>query len=174
MNRENLEHLIRAAGIISECKTIIVIGSQSILGKYPNAPDLVRQSMEADLIPVEHPERWNLIDGVLGELSPFHETFGYYADGVETNTATLPNDWQERLIEIENPNTNGIKGLCLEPHDMVISKLIAGREKDKVVAKALATAKLIDSEILYERLDATEVNKEIKEIIRAHIDRIFN
>jgi len=130
--------------------------------------------MEADLIPVEHPERWNLIDGVLGELSPFHETFGYYADGVETNTATLPNDWQERLIEIENPNTNGIKGLCLEPHDMVISKLIAGREKDKVVAKALATAKLIDSEILYERLDATEVNKEIKEIIRAHIDRIFN
>ena len=80
MKRQEIEHLIWAAGAITESDEIIVIGSQSILGAYPDA---LLRSREADLIPVQHPERWNLVDGVLGELSPFDETFGYFADGVE-------------------------------------------------------------------------------------------
>ncbi len=87
MKREEIEHLIRAAGAITESDEIIVIGSQSILGAFPDAPDALLRSREADLIPVQHPERWNLVDGVLGELSPFDETFGYFADGVEEKAA---------------------------------------------------------------------------------------
>lgn len=38
MKRSELEHLIRAAGSIADDAEIVVIGSQSILGQFPNAP----------------------------------------------------------------------------------------------------------------------------------------
>src|SRR6266851_967339 len=43
--------------------------------------------MEADLYPRYRSELAELIEGSLGELSPFHQTFGYRADGVSPNTA---------------------------------------------------------------------------------------
>lgn len=130
MKRYEIEHLIRAAGAITQSNEIIIIGSQSILGSFPQAPEALLQSREADLIPAQYPERTDLIDGVLGELSPFDETFGYYADGVDKTTAILPDGWEERLVKIANSNTNNIAGLFLEPHDLMVSKLFAGREKD--------------------------------------------
>jgi hypothetical protein len=38
MNRDQLEHVIRAAAAISEDDEIYVFGSQSILGAYPDPP----------------------------------------------------------------------------------------------------------------------------------------
>ena len=70
--------------------------------------------MEAVLVPLEHSERWRLIDEVIGESSPFHEEFGYYAGGVEIGTAVLPQGWRHRLVSICNENTRGIAGLCLQ------------------------------------------------------------
>ena len=169
MQRMNLEHLIRSAGAISECKEIIVIGSQSILGKYPNAPEEALLSMEADLIPVEHPERSDLIDGVMGELSSFHDTFGYYGDGCDETTSTLPSGWKHRLIVIENENTNGIKGLCLEPHDMAIAKLVAGRDKDLKVCSVLFQNKMLDKSTLLERLEQTEINDIVYSNVKKNI-----
>jgi hypothetical protein len=81
MTRGEFEHIIRAAGAVADETRLIIIGSQAILAQFPNAPVILRQSMEADVIAVDHPEKWNLIDGTLGEGSPFHETFGYYAEG---------------------------------------------------------------------------------------------
>lgn len=40
MTRSELEHLIRAAGTIVDDIEIIIIGSQSILGQFPDAPEL--------------------------------------------------------------------------------------------------------------------------------------
>ncbi|WP_133166932.1 hypothetical protein [Solimicrobium silvestre] len=51
MKRQQLEHLLRASGTILGETQFIVIGSQSILGKYPEAPDDLLMSMEADFIP---------------------------------------------------------------------------------------------------------------------------
>jgi hypothetical protein len=34
-----------------------------------------------------NPDRADLIDGTIGELSPFHATYGYYAHGVGESTA---------------------------------------------------------------------------------------
>ena len=157
----NLEHLIRSAGAVAECKEIIVIGSQSILGKYPDAPEEALLSMEVDLIPVEHPERSDLIDGVLGELSSFHDTFGYYGDGCDETTSVLPKRWKDRLVVIDNPNTNGIKGLCLEPHDMAIAKLVAGRDKDLKVCSVLFRHGMLNKNTLIERLEQTEVDSSV-------------
>jgi hypothetical protein len=39
VNRLQLEHLIRAASSIADDPDIVIIGSQAILGQYPDAPD---------------------------------------------------------------------------------------------------------------------------------------
>ncbi len=76
MKRTQLEHIIRAAATIAEDDEIIVIGSQAVLGQFPEAPAELCVSNEADVYPKNKPERWELIDGTIGELSPFHDTFG--------------------------------------------------------------------------------------------------
>lgn len=156
MRREDLEHLIRAAGAITGSRRIVVIGSQSVLGQFPNcAPWRATLSMEADLLPIDQPDRTALITGSLGELSPFHNTFGYYGDGVSLETATLPSGWQDRLVPVENANTNGYVGLCLDVHDAMIAKYFAGREKDHEFCLALAQSGLVDRATLFDRLAAT-------------------
>ncbi len=87
MNRAALEHILRAASAITNEREFIVIGSQSILGQYPNAPDSLLVSIEADVYPRYAPERSDIVDGAIGELSQFHQTFGYYAHGVDQTTA---------------------------------------------------------------------------------------
>ncbi len=100
MRRSELEHLIRAAAAITNEYELVVIGSKSILGAYPQAPDTLLQSMEADLYPLNRPELADLIDGAIGELSPFQERFGYYAQGVGPDTAVLPAGWEQRLVKV--------------------------------------------------------------------------
>src|SRR6266508_6557476 len=130
MKRSDLEHILRASEDATGEKEFIVIGSQSILASSPDAPRELRQSMEADLYPRFKQELASIIEGTLGRYSQFDETFGYYADGVGPETATLPPGWEQRLIAITNENTRGAVGWCLEPHDLAISKLAARREKD--------------------------------------------
>jgi len=130
MNRRQLEHVLRASGSISGSRDIVVIGSQAILGAHPDAPEELLRSMEADIYPLDAPDRADLIDGCIGELSPFHEAFGYYAHGVGPESAILPAGWRSRLIRLENENTGGTVGWCLSSVDLAISKLCAGRKKD--------------------------------------------
>lgn len=143
MKRADLEHILRASKEITGEAEFIILGSQSILGSHPDAPRELRGSMEADLYPRNRPELSSLIEGSLGELSPFHGTFGYFADGVSPDTATLPDGWEQRLIPLSNQNTGGATGWCLEPHDLAFSKLAARREKDIVFVSALLRHKLI-------------------------------
>lgn len=52
MTRAELEHAIRAACDVSGDNEVYVFGSQAILGQYPDAPESLRQSAEADIAPV--------------------------------------------------------------------------------------------------------------------------
>ena len=45
MEREELEHLIRAAAEVTQEYEFIIIGSQSILGPIPNPPAELKLSM---------------------------------------------------------------------------------------------------------------------------------
>jgi hypothetical protein len=105
MNRSQLEHIIRAASRISGDSEIVIIGSQAIHAQPGVLPPTVLQSMEADVYPRNHPDRADDIDGGIGELSDFHQTFGYYAQGVSPQTAILPAGWQRRLVRLTSPNT---------------------------------------------------------------------
>lgn len=171
MKRSELEHLIRAAGSIADDAEIVVIGSQAILGQFPNAPATLLVSAEADLFPLHHPELADLIDGSIGEGSPFHELFGYYAQGVGERTAVLPKGWRERLVRIENANTRGVAGLCLEVHDLAVAKHVAGREKDLEFTRELARHRMTDSKTLLARLRGTNVPAEVRKIVEARIRR---
>jgi hypothetical protein len=173
MTREQLEYLIRAAAVITDDDTLVVIGSQAILGQFPDAPESMRISMEADLFPLNHPERADVIDGSIGELSPFHETFGYYAQGVAEDTALLPEGWKERLVVIRNENTRGAQGLCLEVHDLLVAKALAGREKDLVFLGEAAKHRMADPEILLLRLNTVSVAPAVLEKACAGIERTF-
>lgn len=129
--------------------------------------------MEADLFPLRYPERSGVIEGTIGELSPFHETFGYYAQGVGEETARLPMGWKERLVVVQNENTRGVKGLCLEVHDLLVSKTIAGRDKDIDFLRAAAEHQLADRKVLLQRLTTVEVDEALREVARAAILRTF-
>jgi hypothetical protein len=98
MLRKQLEHIIRAASTITDDNELIIVGSQAVLGQFPDAPPELLISDEADVYPKNRPERWELIDGSIGELSTFHDTFGYYAQGVQEGVAVLPSGWKERLV----------------------------------------------------------------------------
>lgn len=176
VRRDQLEHLIRAAGAILGETEVIIIGSQSILGKHPTQiPTEAAFSVEADILPLDDPSgaKADLIDGTIGEGSPFHETFGIYAQGVAATTAKLPTGWRERLIPIRNENTQGLVGYCLEPHDLLVSKYLAGRPKDLEFCAAVVHAGLVDEQVLLGRLDGTECGPEDRERIRATIRRHF-
>lgn len=133
----------------------------------------MRRSMEADLFPLNHPERADVIDGSIGELSPFHETFGYYAQGVGEETACLPEGWKDRLVSVQNENTRGARGLCLEVHDLLVAKTIAGRDKDIDFLNEAAKHQMAALEILLRRLETVNVDPAVRDQARAAIERVF-
>jgi hypothetical protein len=159
LTRAQLEHVIRAAAAIAGERDIIVVGSQAILGQFPDAPSELLVSNEADVYPKAHPERADVIDGSIGELSPFHEAYGYYAQGVGVGTAVLPAGWEARLVPVITPAGTG---WCLEVHDLLVSKYVAGREKDRAYVRAALRHRLADSETLQARLAVTQIPDERK------------
>jgi len=167
VTRAELEHLIRAAADLAQDDDIVVIGSQAILGRFPQAPAALRVSMEADLYPRHHADRADLIDGSIGEGSPFHAAYGYYAQGVGEETAVLPAGWKDRLVPVRNENTRGATGWCLEPHDLLVSKAIAGRERDRDFVREAIRHRLVSLETLGERLAATGVEPAVADRVRA-------
>jgi hypothetical protein len=170
VRREHLEHVLRAACTIAKADAALVIGSQAILGSFTEdvLPEAAVRSFEVDVTFFDDPadERSDQVDGAIGELSQFHETFGYYAQGVSVTTAVYPSGWQDRLVTLDTPSTAPGRGLCLEPHDLVASKLAAYREKDLEFAAALVSVGLVDPPILCERISLLPVSDSDRQRLR--------
>ena len=173
MQRSELEHIIRASGEISGDNEIIIIGSQAILGQFPDAPIRLLSSMEADVYPKNNPEKAYKVDGAIGEGSSFHELHGYYAQGVGERTAVLPKDWESRLVVLINDNTNGVTGYCLEVHDLAVSKLIAMRPKDLEFVQELVRHDMIAKKTMLYRLKYTDIQESVRSTIRTRINSLF-
>lgn len=173
MKRRDLEHIIRAAGDVLGEERVIIVGIQSILASFSEdvLPLGAARSLEADVLPLDDSsgEKADLIEGALGEFSPFDEQFGIHVDGVSEETSILPIGWRDRLIAFSNSNTNGVTGLCLEPHDLCVAKLAANREKDREFVGSLLRAHLIDPDIILERLGESGIVDELKQDIAAFV-----
>jgi hypothetical protein len=172
MQRAQLEHIIRAAAAITGADRFVIVGSQAILGQFPDPPAELVFSIEADIFSLRNPSDGDLIDGTIGEGSPFHQTFGYYAHGVAEETAVLPAAWKERLVAVSNENTGGGTGLCLEVHDLAVSKLVAGREKDLDFVRALMRHQLAKEGEIQERLASTPIPEDRREHCRARLRKM--
>jgi hypothetical protein len=155
MNRSQFAHAVRAAAEIIKSTEVIVIGSQAVHASIEELVESAHRSVEADIAARNDITGYlaDLIDGSIGEASMFHETHGYYAQGVEITTAILPNGWEQRLIPFKNEETNGITAHCLEIHDLWISKSLAGRDKDFEFCKELAIRYYVDIDTLQDRLN---------------------
>jgi hypothetical protein len=160
MRRVDLEHIVRAASVVADVNELIIVGSQSILGAFPNAPPELLVSQEADLYPKAHPERAELIEGALGELSMFHETFGYYAQAVGPETCSLAPGWEDRLVKIQNEGTRGAIAWCLSPADLVVAKLSAQREKDFEFVRVMLSVGLVSCEDVNALLSQVQLTDE--------------
>jgi hypothetical protein len=89
MKKQQVDHILRAAGELTGEKQFVIIGSQSLHGKHPDLADEILRSFEVDLIAKNYPRRTEWLN-FIGQDSRFHQTHGYYADPVDENTATLP------------------------------------------------------------------------------------
>jgi hypothetical protein len=170
MKRDELEHVLRAAGAITGISTWVIVGSQAILGAVPDAPQEVLVSEDVDLYAPENEAASELVDGSIGERSPFHESFGYYVHGVGRETAILPSRWRERAISIQTPSTGGVTGICPEPIDLAISKLAAWREKDQEFVRILVQRKIVSVEAIRARL--SEVDDDTAKRIGERLRRL--
>lgn len=162
MNRAELEHLLRASSGTTGEQDFIIIGSQSVLGKHPDAPRELRVSMELDIYPRHKPELSEDIEGTLGRYSRFSETYGYFADGVSPDTALLPKGWETRLTPVCNENTGGATGWCIDPSDLTIAKLYAARPKDIAFIRAMLKHHFIRP-VEIERLIATFDDAQLRQ-----------
>ena len=172
MKKQHVDHVLRAAGEITGERQFIIVGSQALYGKFPDAPDSIVRSAEVDLIAKGNADRTEWLNAI-GQDSPFHESFGYYADPVDEATATLPKGWKSRLVNLPAGDTGGVRGLCLDPHDLAISKYVARREKDLQFTGELARRGYTRRRRLLELVKTTPVPEEVKTRIRADIARDF-
>jgi Nucleotidyltransferase of unknown function (DUF6036) len=165
MRRDQPEHAIRAAYQITGELEVIVVGSQAILGTYPEyeLPFLATRSLEIDILPItddnnETIRLADLIVGVAGEFSPFERQHGFSIDGVDLTTSALPHGWRTRLVKVQNENTAAPSGhpqyigWCLDKEDLCVAKLCAFREKDRNFVDALISDGLVDPELIAARV----------------------
>ena len=173
MKKQQVDHVLRAAGRITGEKQFIIIGSQSLHGKHPDLADDIVRSAEVDLIAKRDASRTEWLN-VIGQDSEFHEQFGYYADPVDETTATLPKGWKGRLVNLPAGDTEGVRGLCLDPHDLAIAKYAAHREKDVIFTGELARRGIVSQERLLSLLDQTPIGEDTRDRIRTYITKDFS
>jgi hypothetical protein len=168
MTRDQLEHVLRAAAAIARENSFVVVGSQAVLLPFPNAPVALLVSREVDLYPAMHPERADLIDGAIGALSSFDETFGYHADGVGPETAVMPADWMQRA---SFHYIGEVTAICPDMHDLAVSKAVAARDRDADFVRVLLKERMIDIETLRDRIRCLDPAQHPVAVILSWADR---
>jgi hypothetical protein len=156
MKRSQLAHVLRAAAEISGEKSFVLVGSQAVLLLLAEPHARLTLSEEIDLYPALAPDKADQIDGAIGALSPFHDEFGYHADGVSPDTAVMPVDWMERA---SLHYFGDITAICPDLHDLCVSKCVAGREKDAEFVRALFEQGHVNIVDLITRIHALDASR---------------
>ncbi len=165
MKKLQVDHVLRAAGEITGENEFVIIGSQALHGACPDLADQMIRSAAVDLIAATNVDRTEWLN-VIGQDSPFHEAFGYYADPVDDRTAVLPRGWEQRLVTLAPGDTGGVTGRCLEPNDLAISKYVAGRQKDRLFTRELAQRGITSRARLLELLVLTPIGGDLADGLR--------
>lgn len=173
MYRSQLQHVILEVGRRFGLHHFHIVGSSAILAALPNPPEgTLTATRDVDVIPPQDDERMaDRISFVLGEASDFDLEYGYYAQGVTSTTPSYaPSGWKSRAVPIR---VEKYTGWCMEAHDLVLSKLGAGREKDLDFARSAAQLGLLRHEELLHRLQDVPCSEEDHRLIEARIKALF-
>ena len=76
-------------------------------------------------------------------------------------------------MKVENENTFGAIGWCLEPHDLAVSKLIAGRDKDFDFVSVMISAKIASAAVVQERIKRTFADPFLLHRASAWVERLL-
>ena len=77
-------------------------------------------------------------------------------------------------MNLPQGDTAGVRGLCLDPHDLAIAKYVARRDKDIVFTREFARRGLVSRDRLLALLDQTPVATDVRERIRVDIASDFS
>ena len=149
MRKIELRKAVQAAAEVARDSEFIIIGSQAFHAHSTRAPAEVLLSQECDLYPKNRPETANLLQTKLGRGTAFARKNGFFVDVVTPELATLPIGWQRRLKALRFGRATA---LCLGLSDLVISKIAAGRIKDREFVAAVLKLNLVNRRDLKRRL----------------------
>ena len=175
MRRPQLEHVTLEVGRRNDLEYFYIIGSAANLAVVPDPPEwALNVTRDADVIsPHQDDALSDRISRVLGESLEVVIEHGYYVQGVSRSTpAFAPQGREQRAnpVRVQTRHT----GLCMEPHDLVIGKLGAGREKDLEFARAVADLGILHRVVLLERLALVKTNGAHSRLIAARIEGFFS
>ncbi len=149
MKRSELRTALRAAARVTRESEFTLIGSQTIHAHCRRPPAEVLLSQECDLYPRRHAETADLLNTKLGRDSAFARRHGFYVDVVTPEIASLPEGWEARLKPLR---AGRVTAFCLEVHDLMASKLVAGRLKDLELVGALLKLRIGKAPVLRRRI----------------------
>ncbi len=167
MNSAQLRHLVQVAADLASDRQLVLFGSMCVLIGSPDIAEttgLYANTYDADFIPDPWSEELALtMSRAMGKGTSFNEQFGYYADFVRPDAYdNFPPGFKERLVPVE-----GFENVAaLEPHDMAVAKLFAGRDKDVRLLSALLFLGKLDEATLRRRLWDTPMAE--KWIVKTH------
>lgn len=165
---EDLVETVRVIARLFKTDKVFIIGSQSILLSWPDAPVVLRTSGEIDaypenakiweiqqkaLDPDDDPEASEEINALYGEGSAFHGEHGFYIGGVDENTARSPEDWNKRAItKTIDVDDRKVLAVAPCPEDLMVSKLARLSEKDKQFVEGYCNARPFNREPVIQRI----------------------
>jgi hypothetical protein len=152
MRRSQLEAVLRALARVSGEREVVLVGSQCVHAVTDVPPAEVLMSAECDVLIDEGPLS-DRVDAELGPTSRYQQEHGVYVDTVPAGFPFLPAGFAERLLVID---VGVLRARCLEPHDLAVSKLAAGRLKDHEMVAALIASGLTSPDTLHQRVAGVE------------------
>ena len=139
MQREQFHELLTRAADVCARRELVIFGSQSVHAVTAFPPVEVLVSVECDIWLRDEPEVASRLTDQLGKDSAFAKSTGVYADALPPDLPMLPGGWEQRLVPYSVGN---VTARCLEIHDLIVTKLAAGRLKDYEFIAAVLMGKL--------------------------------
>ena len=160
MRYEEVVRILLRAAEVSGRREFVVIGSQAIHGSSADpALDVVLRSDDIDIYPADGytPVVYEELMLQLGQDSDYHVQTGQYIEAVSETLARFPPGWERRMLRapIGSIAIDGAEREVLvgwpEIHDLVVSKLAVGRDKDVEFLRGVVSLGLVNRDTLRER-----------------------
>ena len=169
MKRPLLDELLRAVEQITGERELVMIGSPALHAVVADAPAEVVMSRECDLLFDESDPVVEVIDASLGPDAERAAELLVHVDTVSSSFPFLAPGWERRLVPF-GPMAPHVR--CLEIHDLVLSKLAAGRLKDYELIAVLLDRDLADLGVVRERI-ASVSDLHMRAVLMARLQLVL-